>query len=56
VTLGPVTSLALALRSDAALVRAKVGATSRWIGNIEARGNTTPSEFNAWCDPRRSRS
>ena len=52
VTLGPVTSLALALRSDAALVRAKVARHIAMIGNIEARGNTTPhSEFNAWCDP-----
>jgi len=52
VTLGPVTSLALALRSDPALVRAKVARHIAMIGNIEARGNTTPhSEFNAWCDP-----
>ena len=52
VTLGPVTSLALALRSDAGLVRAKVARHIAMIGNIEARGNTTPhSEFNAWCDP-----
>jgi purine nucleosidase len=52
VTLGPVTSLALALRSDAALVRAKVARHIAMIGNLEARGNTTPhSEFNAWCDP-----
>jgi inosine-uridine nucleoside N-ribohydrolase len=52
VTLGPVTSLALALRSDPALVRAKVARHVAMIGNIEARGNTTPhSEFNAWCDP-----
>jgi len=52
VTLGPVTSLALALRGDPALVRAKVARHIAMIGNIEARGNTTPhSEFNAWCDP-----
>ncbi len=52
VTLGPVTSLALALRSEPAMVRAKVGRHIAMIGNIEARGNTTPhSEFNAWCDP-----
>jgi inosine-uridine nucleoside N-ribohydrolase len=52
ITLGPVTSLALALRSDPAMVRAKVGRHIAMIGNIEARGNTTPhSEFNAWCDP-----
>ena len=52
VTLGPVTSLALALRSDAALVRATVARHVAMIGNIEATGNTTKySEFNAWCDP-----
>ena len=52
VTLGPVTSLALALRSDATMVRTKVNRHIAMIGNIEARGNTTPySEFNAWCDP-----
>ena len=52
VTLGPVTSLALALRGDEALVRAKVARHIAMIGNIEAAGNTTKySEFNAWCDP-----
>ncbi|HEX4573726.1 MAG TPA: nucleoside hydrolase [Gemmatimonadales bacterium] len=52
VTLGPVTSLALALRSDPALVRAKVARHIAMIGNIAAPGNTTRySEFNAWCDP-----
>ena len=52
VTLGPVTSLALALKSEPAMVRAKVARHIAMIGNIEARGNTTPhSEFNAWCDP-----
>ncbi|HEV8305102.1 MAG TPA: nucleoside hydrolase [Gemmatimonadales bacterium] len=52
VTLGPVTSLALALRSDPALVRAKVARHVAMVGSLEAPGNTTPhSEFNAWCDP-----
>lgn len=52
VTLGPVTSLALALRQDPGLVRAKVGRHVAMIGTIDAPGNTTPhSEFNAWCDP-----
>jgi len=52
ITLGPVTSLALALRNEPAMVRAKVARHIAMIGNIEARGNTTPhSEFNAWCDP-----
>jgi len=52
VTLGPLTSLALALRSDPALVRAKVARHVAMVGNIAAQGNTTPySEFNAWCDP-----
>jgi pyrimidine-specific ribonucleoside hydrolase len=52
VTLGPVTSLALALRSDPELVRVKVARHVAMGGNIAAQGNTTPySEFNAWCDP-----
>jgi purine nucleosidase len=52
VTLGPLTSLALALRRDADLVRAKVGRHIAMVGSLEAKGNTTPwSEFNAWCDP-----
>ena len=52
VTLGPVTSLALALRSTPAVVREKVGRHIAMIGNIEAAGNQTRfSEFNAWCDP-----
>lgn len=52
VTLGPVTSLALALRGDAELVRAKVARHVAMIGNVGAKGNTTRySEFNAWCDP-----
>jgi purine nucleosidase len=52
VTLGPLTSLALALHRDADLVRAKVGRHIAMAGTLEARGNTTPfSEFNAWCDP-----
>jgi len=52
VTLGPVTSLALALRRDPEVVRAKVGRHIAMVGNIAARGNTTRyAEFNAWCDP-----
>jgi inosine-uridine nucleoside N-ribohydrolase len=52
VTLGPVTSLALVLRSNPALVREKVARHVAMIGNIEAPGNQTRfSEFNAWCDP-----
>ena len=52
VTLGPVTSLALALRRDAELVRSKVARHIAMIGNIGATGNTTRyAEFNAWCDP-----
>ena len=52
VTLGPVTSLALAVRRDPELVRAKVGRHIAMIGNVGAKGNTTKySEFNAWCDP-----
>ena len=52
VTLGPLTSLALTLRRDAELVRAKVRRHIAMAGNLAAQGNTTPfSEFNAWCDP-----
>jgi len=52
VTLGPLTSLALALRSDAGLVRATVSRHIAMVGTLDAPGNTTPfSEFNAWCDP-----
>src|SRR6184192_2832531 len=52
VTLGPMTSLALALRRDPGVVRAKVARHIAMIGNVAARGNTTRfSEFNAWCDP-----
>src|SRR5947209_14633723 len=52
VTLGPVTGLALALRSDPDLVRAKVARHIAMIGNVGAKGNTTRySEFTAWCDP-----
>ncbi|PYP41944.1 MAG: hypothetical protein DMD42_12835, partial [Gemmatimonadetes bacterium] len=52
VTLGPVTGLALALRSDPDLVRAKVARHIAMIGNVGAKGNTTRySEFNAWCWP-----
>ncbi len=52
VTLGPLTGLALALRSDAAMVRAKVARHIAMVGNIAAQGNTTRyAEFNAWCDP-----
>jgi pyrimidine-specific ribonucleoside hydrolase len=52
VTLGPLTSLALALRRDPDLVRAKVARHIAMVGTLGAKGNTTPlSEFNAWCDP-----
>src|SRR5207247_6067310 len=51
VTLGPVTSLALALRGNPQLVRAKVARHIAMIGNVGAQGNTTRySEFNACCD------
>lgn len=52
VTLGPVTSLAVALKRAPDVVQGKVARHIAMIGNLEARGNTTPySEFNAWCDP-----
>ena len=52
VTLGPLTGLALALRRNPELVRAKVARHVAMVGAFDAAGNTTPySEFNAWCDP-----
>src|SRR5207237_6343822 len=52
VTLGPVTSLALALRRDETLVRDKVARHVAMVGTVAAQGNTTRyAEFNAWCDP-----
>src|SRR5207244_10665891 len=52
VTLGPVTSLALALRGNPQVVRAKVARHIAMIGNVGARGNTTRyAAFHAWCDP-----
>ncbi|HEY6809179.1 MAG TPA: nucleoside hydrolase [Gemmatimonadales bacterium] len=52
VTLGPLTGLALTLRREPELVRAKVARHVAMVGNLRAQGNTTPySEFNAWCDP-----
>ncbi|HEV2669635.1 MAG TPA: nucleoside hydrolase [Gemmatimonadales bacterium] len=52
VTLGPVTSFALVLRSNPDLVAEKVRRHIAMIGNVEAAGNQTRfSEFNAWCDP-----
>ena len=52
VTLGPLTSLALALRRDPALVRATVSRHLAMVGTLRAPGNTTRySEFNAWSDP-----
>ena len=52
VTLGPLTGLALALRREPDLVRAKVRRHIAMAGALTAPGNTTRySEFNAWCDP-----
>ncbi len=52
ITLGPLTNLALALRIDADLVRARVRRHVMMGGNLDAAGNTGPhSEFNVWCDP-----
>lgn len=51
-TLGPLTGLALALRREPALVKAKVRRHIAMAGAVTAAGNTTRySEFNAWCDP-----
>lgn len=52
VTLGPLTSLALALRRDGDMVRRRVTRHVAMAGTLNAAGNTTPfAEFNAWCDP-----
>ncbi len=52
VTLGPLTNLALALRSDAALLRSRVTRHVAMGGNIAAAGNSGGlAEFNVWCDP-----
>jgi len=52
VTLGPLTGLALALRRDPEIVKAKVARHIAMAGSLKVKGNTTRfSEFNAWCDP-----
>jgi inosine-uridine nucleoside N-ribohydrolase len=52
VTLGPLTNLALALRSDAAFLRARIVRHVAMGGNVAARGNSGGrAEFNVWCDP-----
>lgn len=52
VTLGPLTGLALALRRDSGLVKAKVKRHIALAGTVTTAGNITRySEFNAWCDP-----
>ena len=51
-TLGPLTSLALALGREPDLVRAKVGRHVAMAGSLAAPGTATAvAEFNAWCDP-----
>jgi purine nucleosidase len=52
ITLGPLTGLAVALRSNPDLVQTKIRRHIAMAGNLQAPGNTTRySEFNAWCDP-----
>jgi inosine-uridine nucleoside N-ribohydrolase len=52
VTLGPLTNLALALRSDPAFLRSRVTRHVAMGGNIAAAGNSGGlAEFNVWCDP-----
>ncbi len=52
VTLGPLTGLALALRREPGLVKAKVKRHIAMAGAVTTVGNITSySEFNAWCDP-----
>jgi len=52
VTLGPLTNLAHALRSDPAFLRSRVTRHVAMGGNIAAAGNSGGlAEFNVWCDP-----
>ncbi len=51
ITLGPLTNLALALRSHGPLLR-KVGQVVAMGGALRVPGNVTPvAEFNIWVDP-----
>ncbi len=52
VTLGPLTSLAQALRNDPAFLRSRVTRHVAMGGNIAEAGNSGGlAEFNVWCDP-----
>ncbi len=52
VTLGPLTNLAHALRTDRSTVHASVRRHIGMFGNLHERGNTNRwADFNAWCDP-----
>jgi inosine-uridine nucleoside N-ribohydrolase len=51
ITLGPLTNLALALRSHGSLLK-KVGQVVAMGGALRVPGNVTPvAEFNVWVDP-----
>jgi purine nucleosidase len=52
VTLGPLTNLALALRSEPAFLRSRIVRHVAMGGNIAEAGNSGGlAEFNVWCDP-----
>ncbi|KIY46213.1 nucleoside hydrolase, partial [Fistulina hepatica ATCC 64428] len=52
VALGPMTNLALLLRSDAQLVRERIGRVIAMGGALDVPGNTSPvAEFNFFADP-----
>ncbi len=52
VTLGPLTNLAHALRTDPDLVATRVRRHIGMFGSLHERGNTNRwADFNAWCDP-----
>lgn len=52
VTLGPLTNLAHALRTDRSAVHTTVRRHVGMFGNLHERGNTNRwADFNAWCDP-----
>jgi inosine-uridine nucleoside N-ribohydrolase len=51
VTLGPLTSLARALRREREMVEAKVARHVAMAGALDGGNTTRYSEFNAWCDP-----
>ncbi|EIN11701.1 nucleoside hydrolase [Punctularia strigosozonata HHB-11173 SS5] len=52
VALGPLTNLALALRTNATIVRERIGRVITMGGALDVPGNTSPvAEFNFFADP-----